>query len=107
MSERKIIITIDEDGKISAEADHFQGEICIEEIQKLLSFERIFRIPIWLAFSVEAVQFRTWYWVSLSEVVEKISLNTSSKNDKPFRPIPMKICKTIGWESGLSSLFGL
>ena len=42
MSERKIIITIDEDGKISAEADHFQGEICIEEIQKLLEgFEEI------------------------------------------------------------------
>lgn len=100
------IIAVDvKERKISDKYESFV--IDEEEIQKLLSFERVFRIPLWLAFSVEAVQFRTWYWVSLSEVVEKVSLNTRTKDDKPFRPIPMKMCKTIGWESGLSSLFGL
>ena len=34
--EEKIIIDIDENGKISADLDGFKGEACIEEISELL-----------------------------------------------------------------------
>ena len=42
MKERKIIITIDEDGKLSADTVNFQGAVCEKEMQKLLEgFEEI------------------------------------------------------------------
>lgn len=36
MKEEKIIIEIDEDGKITAEADGFIGKICMKELEKIL-----------------------------------------------------------------------
>ena len=42
MKERKIIITVDEDGKISADTLNYQGAICLKEMEKLLEgFEEI------------------------------------------------------------------
>ena len=36
MKEEKIIIEIDEDGKITAEADGFIGKLCMKELEKIL-----------------------------------------------------------------------
>ncbi|MCF2141350.1 MAG: DUF2997 domain-containing protein [Candidatus Lokiarchaeota archaeon] len=36
MSDEKIIIMIDEDGKIQADAIGFKGNICLKELEKLL-----------------------------------------------------------------------
>ncbi len=36
MAEQKIIITIEEDGKIKAETQGIKGEVCLEELQELL-----------------------------------------------------------------------
>lgn len=36
MAEQRIEVTIDENGKISASTEGFKGEICIEELQKIL-----------------------------------------------------------------------
>ena len=36
MAEQKIIIKIEEDGKISAQTEGFQGEICLKELEELL-----------------------------------------------------------------------
>ncbi len=34
--EETITITINEDGIITADADHFSGDVCLKELQKLL-----------------------------------------------------------------------
>jgi hypothetical protein len=34
--EEKITITIREDGKLTADADNFSGDVCMKELQKLL-----------------------------------------------------------------------
>lgn len=39
MREEKIIITIDEDGKISAKTKGLKGELCLEELEELLAHE--------------------------------------------------------------------
>ncbi|MEI8202839.1 MAG: hypothetical protein WCH34_07500 [Bacteroidota bacterium] len=42
MAEQRIIITIDENGKINAATDGIKGEICVDELQELLgNFEEI------------------------------------------------------------------
>jgi hypothetical protein len=36
MAEHRIVITIDENGKINASTEGIKGEMCLEELQKLL-----------------------------------------------------------------------
>jgi hypothetical protein len=36
MKEQKLVITISPEGKISADAEGFSGDICIHELEKLL-----------------------------------------------------------------------
>lgn len=36
MAEQRIIITIDENGKINAETNGLKGKLCLEELQELL-----------------------------------------------------------------------
>ena len=75
-----------------------------KDVQKLMTFERMFRIPVWFAFSSSASAFKTWYWISLYDVIEKVSLSESFKG--PFRGVPLELTKTIGWEDNLGKLFG-
>jgi len=76
-----------------------------EDISKLLAFERIFRIPVWLAISNEAYAYTTWFWITVSEIVEKIETKESSQSGKPFRPIPITMCKMIGWNHSIRDIF--
>lgn len=75
------------------------------EIRRLLSFERIFKIPIWIAISNENIGFTTWYWVSLTKIIEKMPLKINSCSNEEFRAIDIKNCITIGWNDNLSKLF--
>ena len=37
MAEERILVTIDENGKINASTEGIKGEMCLDELQKLLS----------------------------------------------------------------------
>ncbi|MFX1568996.1 MAG: hypothetical protein ACFFCV_11595 [Promethearchaeota archaeon] len=76
-----------------------------KELMKYASFERLFKIPIWLAYSNEGCRYRTWYWISLSEIQEKVPTKISGKSHEPFKAINIKDCITIGWNDNLSRLF--
>ena len=42
MAEQRIIVTIDENGKINASTDGLKGEVCLTELQELLDdFENL------------------------------------------------------------------
>lgn len=42
MAEQRIVITIDENGKINASTEGLKGEMCLDELQELLgSFEEL------------------------------------------------------------------
>jgi len=75
-----------------------------EEIKKFTSFQRVFRIPVWVAISNWSCAYRTWYWISLSEILEKIPVSNSEKFGE-FRAIDIKDCITVGWEDGFDKLF--
>jgi len=36
MPEQRIVVTIDDSGKINAETEGIKGEVCVDELQKLL-----------------------------------------------------------------------
>lgn len=75
------------------------------DISKLIAFERVFRIPVWLAISNEAFAYRTWFWITLSEIVEKVDKLPSSRDGREFRAIPIKMCKTVGWNDSIGDIF--
>ncbi len=75
------------------------------EIFKLSSFERVFKIPVWIAISNKNSGFSTWYWISLTNIIETIPLKTNSESKEKFRAIDIKRCITIGWNDNLGKLF--
>lgn len=75
------------------------------EIKKLSSFERAFKTPVWVAISNESIGFTTWYWISLTRIVEKMPLKVNSNSNEEFRAIGIKNCITIGWNDNLGKLF--
>lgn len=76
-----------------------------EEIQKLSAFQRISRIPVWFAISHREIGYNTWYWISLNAIKEKSARKVSSLSRKPFRPISIKECITMGCNDGLEKLY--
>ena len=67
----------------------------IKDTQKLLAFERRFKIPVWIVFSLEAANY-SWYWISLSEMLEQTYVIDAKNNtNTPFRSIPLKSLKLI------------
>lgn len=77
-----------------------------EEVKKMMDFETVFRIPVWVAFSNDATAYRTWHWVAVSKIVQ-LEKKLNQQENKYFYAIPIKQCKTIGLEDGLAKLFGL
>ncbi|MFX1502135.1 MAG: hypothetical protein ACFFDH_14320 [Promethearchaeota archaeon] len=75
------------------------------EVRKLTSFERTFKIPVWIAISNENIGFTTWYWISLDKIVENSPIRINSFSKEEFRTIPIKNCTTIGWNDNLGKLF--
>lgn len=75
------------------------------EIKKLSSFERAFKTPVWVAISNESIGFTTWYWISLTRIVEEMPLKVNSSSNEEFRAINIKDCITIGWNDNLGKLF--
>lgn len=61
------------------------------------SFESIFRIPVWFAISNEDFAYRTWYWISLTKIIENTPVSTSGTEKKDlFRAVNIKDCITVG-----------
>ena len=76
----------------------------MQDIEPLLSLQRIFGIPVWFAISTPGIQYNTWYWISLDEILEQVEKKQSRVSSKGFRPISLKKCTTIGWDDGLDKL---
>ena len=60
------------------------------EINKYLNFERITRIPVWLVFGHPSPdgQYKSWYWISLSKVLEYEKCPPAKQGMGDYRLIP-------------------
>ena len=74
------------------------------EINKLSSYERIFKIPVWFAISNGNSAFTTWYWISLSYIIEQMPVRENHNTKENFRAIDIRDCITIGWDDDLGKL---
>lgn len=43
--------------------------------------------------------------ITLSEIVEKVDKLPSSRDGREFRAIPIKMCKTVGWNDSIGDIF--
>ncbi|WP_022670183.1 hypothetical protein [Hippea alviniae] len=76
-----------------------------EEVKKYLAFERITKLPVWFVFCRREEEYKNWYWISLSKVLE-CSIKKSQASGDEFRAINSSDCIIIqvGRGDGLSRL---
>jgi Holliday junction resolvase len=74
------------------------------EIQRLKEFQDQFGDQVWLALSTDAIQYNTWYWITVEKVALECPVRTSSVKGNRFYPIRIDQCKTVGLHDGLDRI---
>lgn len=72
-----------------------------DEFQKALTFERLFRLPLWYVYKKDS----EWYWISALKAIEVGSIRKNSQTEKEFLAIPIQECEMIIEGSDLGKLF--
>lgn len=84
------------------------GNFCIdfEEAKKYSSLQRRFNLQIWYAISNEESDFKTWFWIPVSKVLElDKKTKISSKSRGEFFPIPAGEFTQISFNDSIDRLF--
>jgi len=72
-----------------------------DEFQKALTFERLFRLPLWYVYKKD----NEWYWISALKAIEVGSIRKNNKTGKDFLAIPIQHCEMIIEGVDLGKLF--
>ncbi|OLS15904.1 MAG: hypothetical protein RBG13Loki_0473 [Promethearchaeota archaeon CR_4] len=75
------------------------------DARRAAEWERQHGSKLWLAISNEHSDYKTWYYISISRILEVCPLRTSRKSGNFFRTFTILDCVTIGPEDSLSKLF--
>ena len=77
------------------------------EATKYSSLQRKFNLPIWYVLSNEDVDYKTWFWIPVSKVLEerRNPRFRSSKSNMDFFAIPVKEFIQIASDDSLDRLF--
>lgn len=81
---------------------------CIDEKEssKYSSFQRKFNLQIWFVISNEDYDFKTWFWIPVSKVLElEIKTHTSSISHENFFPVPPEEFIQISDNDSIDRLF--
>ncbi|MEM4182004.1 MAG: hypothetical protein QXX68_02505 [Candidatus Pacearchaeota archaeon] len=77
-----------------------------EEAKKYSSIQRKFNLSIWYVLSNEELDFKTWFWISISKVFESgVPVFTSKKSKMNFYAVPPKDFIQIAFNDSLDRLF--
>lgn len=86
--------------------EHKNYPIDSEETKIYSSLQRKFNLHIWYVLSNEEVDFKTWFWIPVSRVLELgITEHISSKSGMDFFPVPSKDFIQIADDDSLARLF--
>lgn len=88
--------------------DPIYKNYCIDEkeAKKFSSFQRMFNLQVWYAISNEDYDFKTWFWIPVSKVLESgIKTHTSSLSKENFFPIPTEEFVQISDSDSIGRLF--
>ena len=77
-----------------------------EETKKYSSIQRKFNLPIWYALSNEDSDYKTWFWIPVSKVLEAgVPKYNSNKSKMDFFAVPPKEFIQIADDDSLDRLF--
>ncbi|GHT87540.1 hypothetical protein AGMMS49543_23870 [Betaproteobacteria bacterium] len=75
------------------------------ELRKSLTFERLFRLPLWYAYYDMTDEVTSWYWISALKVIEVGEVRTRGDNGLKFLAIRREHFEHIKNPSDLSKLY--
>lgn len=75
------------------------------EFQKALSFERIFRIPLWYAYLCQKDGREVWYWISALKAMEVGKFRTNSQSGEQFLVLHLNNFEEISSAMDLGKLY--
>lgn len=96
-------------GMIAIDAKNYTpwcGELTLsleEELKKALTFERLFRLPLWYAYCDKENMGQNWYWISALKAMEVGEVRNGSKGQ--FLAIKMEHFETIANPKDLAKLY--
>lgn len=75
------------------------------EFQKALTFERVFRLPLWYAYRGDIEGQEVWYWISALKAIEVGELRTNSKTGDKFIAMRIEHFEIISTNQDLAKLY--
>jgi hypothetical protein len=73
------------------------------EVRRTITFERIFRLPVWYAYQGEKKN--TWYWISALKAVEVGKQRTNKTTQELFLAINLKHFECVCTNADLGKLY--
>ncbi|MCD6590234.1 hypothetical protein J7K74_03575 [Candidatus Woesearchaeota archaeon] len=79
----------------------------VEEVARYSSLQRYFNLQVWYVISNEDYNYKTWFWIPVSKVLEegKMRRFTSSRSGEEFFAIPITSFIQIADDDSLERLF--
>lgn len=75
------------------------------ELRQSITFERLFRIPVWYAYCDEKYFGQKWYWISALKAFEVGDLRENSNTKKSFLAIRKEHFEHIGCADDFAKLY--
>ena len=75
------------------------------ELRRVLTFERLFRIPVWYAYLHEEEGATVWYWISALKAIEVGEVRRNSKTGEDFVAIKLEHFERIEKNEDLGKLY--
>jgi hypothetical protein len=105
------MVLLDSIGVLAVDVKNYKasfGELTLgwdTEITKVLTFERVFRLPVWYAYLQEVDGNEVWYWISALKAVEVGDRRRNEKTQQDFLAIKLEHFAHIATGDDLGKLF--
>ncbi len=76
-----------------------------EEVRRVLTFERIFRMPVWYAYRAAEGEGRVWYWISALKAIEVGEIRRNAASAEEFLAIKLEHFERIETNVDMGKLY--
>lgn len=75
------------------------------ELRRSVSFERLFRLPVWYAYMDPTSNGEAWYWISALKAIEVGLVRTNQQSQEEFLAIPLQEFTRLEHADDLAKLY--
>lgn len=105
------LVLLESIGLIAVDAKNYtskNGTLTLKlekEVRRVMTFERIFRLPVWYAYLGKENDKEVWFWISALKAIEvgKVLLNAATKEE--FLSIPIRYFEKIEKNADMGKLY--